>query len=442
MNQVNDTSRNEGDAAGGSRRGGWIRAALLQAYRAGLLLAVCWVIRDHHVRQRIAGDAPVTVAEAQSFFTNAAALRPDHSPRAGWHVLDADGAEVGYLLRTMPHVAHIIGYSGVTDTFVALGADGKVIGMRIRSTEDTRTHAQDVMQDWTFKKTWNGLTWEQVAALDLEAMGMEGVSGATMTSLAVAQGIGHRFAIAQEKFKVQPVRWEREDIGVVGAVVMGIWLAFTRRAGRARARRWFQIYVVGYVGLLTGDLLAQSLLAGWAKSGIGWRMGPGVALLAAAALVIPWAARRPLYCQQICPHGVLQEWILKFGPGRWHVSLPAGVEAGLRRLPGALLLFVLLVVMLPIDFDLAGLEPFDAYLLGSAGAATIGVAVVGLAASFLVPKAYCKYGCPTGALLEFVRAHGSPDRFGARDWAALAMFALAVAIKWNHPVVQRWIYDF
>ena len=226
----------------------------------------------------------------------------------------------------------------------------------------------------------------------------------------------------------------------MAVVALGAWLTFTKRDGRERWRRWFQWVVIGYVGFLNGDLLAQSLLAGWAKSGVAWRMAPGLVLLLVAAFAVPWAARRPLYCQQLCPHGAAQEVITRLAPVRWRVSVPAALDRALRWLPGLLLLFVLFVVMLPLDFDLAELEPFDAYIIRSAGVATIAVAVAGLLAALCVPKAYCKYGCPTGALLEFVRARGAGDKFGRRDLAAGAMLLVAFVMHWQHAAIHAWVF--
>lgn len=417
-----------------------MRVALLQLYRLGVLLAVAWLIRAHHVRLRVEGDAPVRPAEVTGWFTNAAELKLDLGQRGGFHVLDKDGAELGYLIRTLPEANHIIGYCGITDTLVALDREGRVLGFKIRQSEDTKTHVGDVMDDRHFKKTWNGMTSEAVAGMDLKQAGVEGVSGATKTSLAVAEGIVHRFRVAQGEMRPQPVHWGVRDIGLAVVVALGGWLTFTKRPGRERWRRWFQWVVIGYVGLLNGDLLAQSLLAGWAKSGIAWHMAPGLVLLAAAALAVPWAAKRPLYCQQLCPHGAAQEVLTRLAPARWRVAVPATLDRALRWLPGGLLLFVLFVVMLPLDFDLAGLEAFDAYLIRSAGIASIVVAVAGLIATVFVPKAYCKYGCPTGALLEFIRARGPADTFERRDLVAGLMLGMACLLHWQHAAIHAFIF--
>jgi NosR/NirI family transcriptional regulator, nitrous oxide reductase regulator len=84
-------------------------------------------------------------------------------------------------------------------------------------------------------------------------------------------------------------------------------------------------------------------------------------------------------------------------------------------------------------------EPFDAYLWKAAGWATISIAIGGLIASLFVPMAYCHYGCPTGALLNFVRKHGAKDRFGRREIAALLLVALAAGLSWKSAVIRAWL---
>jgi len=66
--------------------------------------------------------------------------------------------------------------------------------------------------------------------------------------------------------------------------------------------------------------------------------------------------------------------------------------------------------------------------LKGAGLATILVAIIGLAISLFVPMAYCKFGCPTGWLLEFVRRRGGGDRFSERDWMGLGLFVVALTL--------------
>jgi hypothetical protein len=415
-----------------------MRRVFLQLYRLAALVAVAWIIRAHAVRMRIEGNFPITLPEVRAIYPKAAELRPDSGERAGMFVWDGQGHELGYVLRTSPITDDVIGYRGWTDTLIAFDPALHVLGVRLRSSQDTREHAEDVSRDRYFLKTWNGKSWDAIARKTPEEAGIEGVSGATMTSMAMAEGIMRRLRAADTALAIRPppVRFTWIDGGLVAIIAIAIALAFKGTHGRPWLRRGFQVLVIAYVGFVAGAPLAQSLFAGWAQFGAPWRNAPALVLLAAAALVVPWATRKPLYCHHLCPHGAAQELLGRISPRRWRVTLPKGFAAGLRWLPPLLLAVVLIVTILGLPMDLAHLEPFDAYSLRVAGVATITIAVVGLIASLFIPMAYCRYGCPTGALLEFIRAHGPADHFGRRDVAALLLVAFAELLSWNYQALH------
>ena len=417
-----------------------MRRLALQLYRFAVVAVIAWLVRDVAVRQRIQGDSPVTPEEIRSLLPAAAALRPDDSARDGLFVLDRVGRELGYVVRTQPRTRDIIGYAGVTDTLVVLDRDWKILGLKIHTSEDGADYVRDLTVDRRFLKKWNGLTWDAAAALDLKAAGIEGVSGATMTSMAIAQSVKARLQLSRDELAARvPLRLAWRDFGMLAVLAAAAVMAFGPAAWRHRWKVPYQLVLVGYVGLVAGDLVAQKLLAGWARSGIPWTAAPGLLLLVAAALLVPWVTGKPFYCHHVCPHGAAQELLSRWRPARWQVTLSAGVVRGLGYLPGALVLFTLVVALLALPFDLAGLEPFAAYVFRSAGVATLAVAGVGLVASAFVPQAYCRFGCPTGALLNFVRARGATDGFSRRDAAALALVAVAFLLNAHHLAFLRLV---
>jgi NosR/NirI family nitrous oxide reductase transcriptional regulator len=81
-------------------------------------------------------------------------------------------------------------------------------------------------------------------------------------------------------------------------------------------------------------------------------------------------------------------------------------------------------------FSLVGIEPFDAFVPGIAGKAALSIAAISFVASLFLPRAYCRYGCPTGAMLKFLRWNSAGDRFGKRDAIAVLLLAAAVAMWW------------
>ncbi len=417
-----------------------LRTFLLQLYRFALVAAIAWLVRDVAVKQRSHGDAPIVVDEVKSFFPTAARLRPDDSARDGLFVLDRESRELGYVVRTQPRCEDIIGYCGVTDTLVALDTNWKILGLKVRRSDDTPDHVKDVVTHRRFLKSWNDLTWDAAADLDLKKAGIEGVSGATMTSMAIARSVKARLQMSRDELAARPpLRFGWRDYGMLGVLALAALMAFGPASLRHRWNRPYQIFLVGYVGLVSGDLVAQGLLAGWARSGIPWTTAPGLVLLVAAALLVPWVSRKPFYCHHVCPHGAAQELLGALRPARWRINLRADVARALGRLPALLLLLVAITALLGLPFDLTGIEPFDAYLLRNAGVATLVVAGVGLVASFFVPQAYCRFGCPTGALLNFVRARGTTDRWTSRDSFALLLVAVAVVLNVAYVDAMIWM---
>ena len=417
-----------------------IRQVALQLYRFGIVAVIVWLIRDLALRQKTHGDSPILVSEVVSLLPAAVALRPDSSERDGLFVLDRDEREIGYVVRTQPHCRDIIGYCGVTDALVVLDPNWKILGIKVHASDDTKEHVGDVVTDRRFLKKWNGMSWDTAADLNLKQAGIEGVSGATMTSMAIAQSVKARLQLSRGEIAERPaLRLGWRDWGMLAVLGVASVMAFGKPAWRQRWKRPYQIALIVYVGFISGDLLAQTLFAGWARAGVPWSTAPGLVLLGAAALVVPWFSRKPLYCHHICPHGAAQELIGHFRPARFNVTLSAGVVRGLEYLPYALLLFTLVIALLAPPFDLAGIEPFHAYLFKSAGLATLAIAGVGLVASFFVPQAYCRFGCPTGALLTFVRARGHTDHFSRRDVMSLAFVGLAVALNWQYLPIITWL---
>ncbi|MCB1229025.1 MAG: 4Fe-4S binding protein [Verrucomicrobiae bacterium] len=391
----------------------------------------------------VQGDRPITVSEVKAFLPEAHRLVPDPSPKAGLFVRNQSGDTIGYAARTMPRSREITGYSGPTDALIVFGPEEKLLGVAIRHSYDTPSHVEDVKFDLLFMENWNGRSWDEIAAIeDLNEAGIYAVSGASRTSEALAESIGHRLragmpdqnAAAGPRFRV---RWQ--DDTLVGIVILGSLFAFWKQPEFQRLRPWFHVAVFLVLGFVLGDLLAQSLFLGWAETGIPWRTTPGLVLLAAAAFVVPWITRVPLYCTWICPHGHAQRWLMKVVPARWTLKLDDAAKPLLKAIPVLLLIIVLLVSFLQLPFDLAGIEPFDAYLIKSAGKATIGVAFAGLALSLIIPMAYCKYGCPTGLLLAFVRRHASENRPGLRDGIALGFLALAFCLYHFHEPITQWL---
>jgi NosR/NirI family nitrous oxide reductase transcriptional regulator len=386
------------------------------------------------VQQRLSGEhrslrfgEPLTLQELREVYPQAATLVPDR-PRAGWiEVCNPQGEPLGYAVRTSPQADNVIGYAGPTEVWVAVALDQRTVQrVRLRKSYDTEEYVDRLRDDETYLASLGGRSIDDWATLDFAAEGIEGVSGATQTSYAVAEGL-RRFAADAAAQAEGPAGWRPQprDGGLLLVIAGAVLLAFSRWRGHRRLRLvWQAVLILGF-GLWLGDLLSIALLVGWARHGVPWHTAPVLVLLAAMALLMPWGTRRQVYCHYVCPHGAAQEWLGQFR--RLHGSLPKRVSRALSILPFLLLAWALLLGLGYLSFDLSQLEPFDAWVLKLGATVPAIIAVVGLAASVVVPQAYCRFGCPTGALFKLIAASGHDQRFRRGDGLVLVALLAASA---------------
>ena len=391
------------------------------------------------VTNRLGGEKPslkfpesIALSEAQKFFPDAVELRPSEERPAMLEALDGAGKKLGAVFRTSPAADSVMGYQGPTDTLVAVGPDGKTVGIALRRSYDNQPYVGYAGGDYSFPALFEGLTVEELAKLDPKEEEIEGVSGATMTSMAIAYGLpkGAKAALAPPVEKPQRrVVFALRDYGTLAIVGLAMVMAFSRLRGNRWVRIGFQVLLVGYLGFLNGDMLSQALLVGWSQAGASWRLAPGLVILSAAALIIPVMTKKQIYCNHICPYGAAQQLIRGRLPWTWNP--PAWLARGLSLVPLALLLLVVWVAMTHAEVNLAGIEPFDAFVFWIAGAATIFIAVTGLIFAAVTPMAYCRFGCPTGMFLSYLRFHGQAERFSRRDLAAIGLLLLAIVLRFT-----------
>ena len=285
-------------------------------------------------------------------------------------------------------------------------------------------------------KLWNGKSWDEIARVSPEQAGIEGVSGASMTSMAMAEGIMRRLRAADAALAIHPppLRFAARDIGLVIVVGIALVLAFHGVHGQPWLRRTFQVAVIAYVGFINGDLLAQSLIVGWTQAGAApWRTAPGLVLLLSGRSRFR-GRRKPVYCHHICPHGARRcSSIASFRSAG--ASPATDFARGLRWPPALLLGGVVVISMLVLPIDLAQSNP-STYVIRTAGRATIAIAIAGLVTRFCACLPPLRLS--TGALLEFCAARRT-DRFGRRDVAALVLVALAAALSWKYAAIHAWI---
>lgn len=374
--------------------------------------------------------AQIELKDVRELYPEAARLVASDQQPSFSDVFDAEGQCIGSLLRTSPAADQELGYQGPSDSLLAFDDAGKATRFVVRQSYDNQPYVGYVRDEASFQAILSGVTLRELASLDPKKAEIEGVSGATMTSMAVIRGLSKAARSSLEppaqKAAMQFIR--TRDVGTLLVLAAACVVGFTRLRGSRVARTVFQLLVLVYLGFINGDMLSQALLVGWAQSGLPWEVAPGLLLLSGAALALPVLTKRQIYCQQVCPFGAAQQLI----HGRFK-SRSATLQRWVMRLswlPGVLLAVVAATAMFHWDIRLTSLEPFDAFSLGIAGAATTIIAIAGLITSAFVPMAYCRYGCPTGAMLNFLRFNSRSHEITSRDILAIVLVIGAALRFW------------
>lgn len=137
---------------------------------------------------RAPGSAPAALlAGARTVIPEVVALGDESDGML--ELLDAEGTTRGWVTSTFPQAAAISGYNGPSELLVVFDAGGKVRAVRLLESADTIGHVEKVNADTEFWAQWNGKPDAALGDLGTPRI----VSGATLTSEAMARGLAARF---------------------------------------------------------------------------------------------------------------------------------------------------------------------------------------------------------------------------------------------------------
>ncbi|MDA9934513.1 FMN-binding protein [Rubripirellula sp.] len=389
------------------------------------------------VLKRIGGERPsllfnqpITIQEIQDWFPEAVEL----NNKSG-EARNSRGELVGSVIRTGPLSDDLSGYQGPTEMLLKVSPSGIVEAIRIRTSFDNEPYVDYVRTEAGFWAIFEGKTVAELSAFDPQAAGVEGVSGATMTSLIVADTV---VAATRELQKtrtsaktkttswVGPIRWTVADILTISTLVFAATLKFAGVYRRRLFRRIWLIWVVIIIGFWAGNLVSMALIAGWSAEGVAWRLAPGLAAITCVAMLGPPLTKGNPYCNHLCPHGAIQQLVRPKPRSLRYKNLTPALSRMMRRLPGLTLCAAYIALVLLPTIDLASWEPFHAYLFRIASWSSLAFAFATLAISAVLPMGYCRFGCPTGRLLDYLKRTATSDRLQVGDAVAVGLLVFAL----------------
>lgn len=312
-----------------------------------------------------------------------------------------------FVVNTRVLAKDVQGYGGPVPLKIHIDKDGRLTAIEAEPNAESPSFFDRAKELFS---RWQGKTIDEAMAEDVDA-----VSGATFSSKAIIRNVqrgltyakqhgladGGKGAQKESAERTVATGWTLGSIVALIAVLLGAVVPlFTNN----RRLHLVQLVVnVVVLGLWTGTFVSYTLFlrlfaGGVSLSAIGTLAAPLLMLI--VALLYPLAGKSGHYCAHVCPFGSAQELAGKLSRRKLRITPRVlRVLTALRNLLWGVLMALLLTGTCSawIDYEL-----FTAFIYSSASVWVIVLAVLFLVLSVWVPRPYCRFVCPTGALMKSV----------------------------------------
>lgn len=310
-------------------------------------------------------------------------------------VVGEKGRILGFVVTTEGYSDHITGYGGPTPLLIGSDKEGKISGVVMLDNNESSGFIDEVISNGLMGK-WDGLSWRDAATV-----GVDTITGATITSQSVIGTIRHRLSqVKGEELSYRTYSWVG-DIFTLVLCAIALFVCLKPPKRYQLVRTIILAVSVIYLGFFRGEFLSIKLIEGWVTGSVALKTTVALAVIAAVSIAILIARGTNLYCSYLCPFGALQELVHKVSPR--HVQISKKLYKWLEKIKTALLILIAVLLILNVSIDLTGVEPFTAFLIRSAEKSVIIMALIALAVSLFVYRPWCSFLCPTGAFFELFK---------------------------------------
>lgn len=312
-----------------------------------------------------------------------------------------------FVVNTRVLAKDVQGYGGPVPLKIHIDKDGRLTAIEAEPNAESPSFFDRAKELFS---RWQGKTIDEAMAEDVDA-----VSGATFSSKAIIRNVQRGLAYAKQHGLADGGKGAQEEsaertvatgwtLGSIVALIAVLLGAVVPLFTNNRRLHLVQLVVnVVVLGLWTGTFVSYTLFlrlfaGGVSLSAIGTLAAPLLMLI--VALLYPLAGRSGHYCAHVCPFGSAQELAGKLSRRKLRITPRVlRVLTALRNLLWGVLMALLLTGTCTawIDYEL-----FTAFIYSSASVWVIVLAMLFLVLSVWVPRPYCRFVCPTGALLKSV----------------------------------------
>lgn len=289
----------------------------------------------------------------------------------------------------------VLGFGGPVPVRIYI-SDGRIDSVRALPNKET-PHFFGSLEREGLTHAWDGKTLDEAAGMDVDA-----VSGATYSSKAYIANVraGAAYALDNRITGNRPaLEFEIKWVIVILVILCGAILPLFIHDKRYRmVQLALNTAVLGFWG---GTFIDYAMMLRFFAYGAGYTIATVITvMLLIVGILYPLSGRLGHYCAWVCPFGSLQE--LASRTRKRHIILSRHTVHILERF--RLILWVVLMILLYTGWGASWIdgEIFTAFVIQSASWIVIITGAIFVGLSVFVPRAFCRFVCPTGTLLKFL----------------------------------------
>jgi hypothetical protein len=327
------------------------------------------------------------------------------SIKDSYTLFNSNDEQLATVIFSFPYCDSIKGFGDNIPLAIVFNSNDEVEQIYFFPNNETKSWMNMLEKDGFFE-TWNGLSAEK--ALDLE---VNAVSGATYSSKAIIQTVNHRLSLYTDSSSSD---FSSNWVNLLGLILSFVVLIFAIISFfKPKYGRKFRIYLliasVGILGFWQGKFLSLALFHYWLLNGLNIWEQIFLFTVLILAVILPLITNKSFYCQYLCPFGAAQELVSKLNKKK-KINLGNKITKYLKYVKFVYLFVIFLLIVLSVDVVLENFEPFSAFKFQFASLTVLILSVVMLVLSVFINKAWCRYFCPTGAILSLFRTKTSRSK--------------------------------
>lgn len=304
------------------------------------------------------------------------------------------------IINTLSLAKNINGYGGKVplNIYIKEGKIIKIIALKNNETPEFFNEAKKILHSWDNKPI------KEAINLKIDA-----VSGATFSSKAIIANVhsGFKYIIKSKQnytinnysiIETFPLNI-KNIIGLITVIIAAIFPLIVKNKYYKLAQNILNVFILGFY---CNAFLSWGILINFVSSDIKkWITIPIIIIMIVIALVYPLIGHKQYYCKNVCPCGSLQDICSKINKkNKWKISKRNNLY--LKVLQRAIFIIVLIVSTTGIFLDWMNYEIFSAFIISTASIIVMILAIITIILSLFIQRPYCRFICPTGALLKLL----------------------------------------